>query len=231
MRTSLLAVALTGTLLAGCAGNEPAPAAGAGSTPVSASPSATPSEQSARDELQAALAVFRTTTYKYTLTGEYWPKEKILASGSRDPTARRAAWTVKITGGEDAESTRHVVIAGDRYRASGTGGWKADTTVSAKDPDGVARFAAAITTTQRTAPHTFKGSLFVAATGEKPSFIPLGAPRFPFSHYGMPDFTATTDAQGHVTTIVITMKTVDGPLKQTTTFSGFGAAVTITKPA
>ena len=78
--------------------------------------------------------------------------------------------------------------------------------------------------------HRHERVLAEAAIGNKPSFMPLGAPRFPFPHYGMPDFTATTDAQGHVTTIVITMKTVDGPLKQTTTFSGFGAPVTITKP-
>jgi hypothetical protein len=83
-------------------------------------------------------------------------------SGVRQPRPEgpQSGLDRKITDDEDAENTRHVVIAGDRYRASGTGGWKADTTVSAQDPDGVTRFATAITVTQRTAPHTFKGSPF-----------------------------------------------------------------------
>ncbi|MEU4238374.1 hypothetical protein [Actinoplanes sp. NPDC026619] len=227
--TALLAVALAGALLAGCAGSggEAAPTAVAATTP-SATPGPSPSEQSARDELQAALALLTTTTYKYTVTGDYQPKEKIRATGSRDPKARKATWTVKVTSGGDAWSTRHLVIGAARYRAEGSGKWKADTKADAADPGGLSRFATAVTTTLRTGPHALRGSFYI---GKNLTILPLGAPGIFFPGGAMPDFTAKTDAQGHLTSITVIVKFTDGTMKQTTTFSGYGEPVTISKPA
>ncbi|GIF26632.1 hypothetical protein BJ973_001077 [Actinoplanes tereljensis] len=234
-QTALPVVALVATLLAGCAGSgsQAAPPASVTGTPAAPSPS--PAPQSARDELQAALALFRTSTYRYAVTGDYLPKEKIRASGAHDPHARAATWTDKITGGSEAGTNKQIVIGADRYRAEGGAKWKhlarTDATIDADDPDGLSRFAASITSTQRTAPHAFKGDLFVLATGDKTGFLPLGAPSLQFPDNVGVQFTAALDEQGRVRSIAIALKTPDGTLHQNITFSGYGEPVTISKPA
>jgi hypothetical protein len=233
--TALPVVTLAAALLAGCAGSgsQAAPPAAASTVPAVPSPSTTP--QFPRDELQAALAVFRTSTYTYTVTGDYRPKEKIRATGAHDPHARAATWTAKITGGPDAGTVRQIVIGADSYRAVDGGTWRrlsrTGGTVDPQDPDGLGRFATSITMTRRTGPHAFTGDLYALGTYPKTGFLPLGAPSLWFRQGAWVQYTAALDEQGHVTSIRITMKTSAGTLHQNITFSGYGRPVTISKPA
>jgi hypothetical protein len=223
-------VALAAALLAGCSGSGGQVAAPAAASAVPAVPSPSPTPQFPRDELQAALAVFRTSTYTYTVTGDFRPKEKIRATGAHDPHTRAATWTAKITGGPDAGTVRQIVIG-----AVDGGTWRrlarTDGTVDPQDPDGLRRFATSITITRRTGPHAFTGDLYVLESDGKTGFLPLGAPSLWFRQRAWAQYTAALDEQGHVTSIGITIKTSAGTLRQNIIFSGYGRPVTISKPA
>jgi hypothetical protein len=240
-RTTLL-VAVTASLIAGCASSPPEPPAPAASVaPVEASPS--PRASSPLEELTAALNKFKTTTYRYAVTGDYMRKQKYRAVGTHDPKTHRYTSTTVITGGRDAGTRKLILIGDDNYSTNGTPDeWvHADFTrmkpdnkyriVDTKDPSGLLRLMVALTNVRRTGPNGFKGDAVVTSSPKIPNYLPLGAPRFRFTGAAVVSFTAATDAQGRVTSIRTEVETDKGVLQDTTTFSDFGRPVPITKPA
>ncbi|XVU28558.1 hypothetical protein ACQPZJ_16365 [Actinoplanes sp. CA-054009] len=105
MRTRLT-IALAAMMLAGCTGPDAEAAPTAPLSPPSVAASPSPSPQSAREEFRAALKRLGTSTYRFTMTGDYWDKQKIKLSGAVDPRARKQTRTTVITGGPDAKTVR-----------------------------------------------------------------------------------------------------------------------------
>lgn len=239
--SALITVVVAGVLLAGCTNTETSSRglARAGSvTGSAADPDPAPSAIPAEDELRGALGKTQKATYKFSVQAQAPDKERMKGNGSVDPKARRIATTVKITGGKYPSSRRRIVIRNDLYdRDEIAGGWAhldmkrlkkyTHLRVDMADPVGLGTFTSAIESVRRTGPRSYAGT-FSTTPKDGDEFLPIGAPTL-VVFGGTADFTATTDAKGWVTKISVTLK-VKETLTMTTTFSGHGKPLSITKP-
>ncbi|MEU4219003.1 hypothetical protein [Actinoplanes sp. NPDC026623] len=235
-RSALLAAALvTVVLVTGC--TDPAPL---GRSPEIDVSSAVAASAAAKKELLAALAQFQKGTYRYAVDADYLDGQRIQASGAHDPAAHRYTRRFTITGGPQAGSGELILIGDDLYTRTGDRSrWVHENlgvlatdnpllTVEAEDPSGLVAFADAVDWTDRTGRNTLDGAFDPPAAGV--AILPLGAPSMSLFSRGNAGYTATTDAQGHIVSIVMDLNTVDGRRKLTSTFSDHGKPVTITKP-
>ncbi|MEU8661239.1 hypothetical protein [Actinoplanes philippinensis] len=219
---------------AGCSTPEsPAPAAPA---PATSSPAPSPglAGPSPREQLLAALAKSRTTTYRFTTDGEVPDGQKVTGSGVHDPKAGRISMKYTLTG---TGSTQRIVIGSDLYSRPADGEtWvhldlkriKADSPYAfdMTDPTGLSRFAEAIDEVAGIGPNTYGGTLDI----DSDRFLPVGTPAVSVLGGGAA-FTATTDAAGWVTSIKVSLKDGKDTLEMTTTLSAHGKASGIRKPA
>jgi len=96
-----------------------------------------------------------------------------------------------------------------------------------KNPIGLATFMSAIQSMHCTGSRAYRGT-FDPTPRDADEFLPIGAPAIVvFGGTGV--FTVTTDALGWVTSIKVELR-VKETLKMTTTFSGHGKPVKISKP-
>ncbi|WP_203763002.1 hypothetical protein [Paractinoplanes deccanensis] len=229
-------------LLTGCGGQE-VPAAAPASSPAVAAPS--PTELPPTDAVKAALQRLTTSTYSYTVTGDYWYGQKYHASGTHDSPAGKDSRTVVISGGEEAGTCKLIVIGDDTYEnCTGSGRWvHADLTrlkptsdyylADPKDSGGVARLMAALHSARRLGPGKYEGEARLEVTAGLLTYVPVGAPYFRFERGGLwVSYTLTTDARGDVATIRTVFDTAKNTgVSTTTSFRNIGKPVQITKPA
>ncbi|MEV4636716.1 hypothetical protein AB0J80_05110 [Actinoplanes sp. NPDC049548] len=237
MRTrgpALLAIAVT-AMLAGCTTTSGTPVRNAA---VAASAKPSPSRIPAKDELLAALRKTHKSTYTFTVRSDGPDKERIEAKGSVDPR-KKFAVSIKKRGGKFPASLRRIVLGNDIYDHDPiAGGWahldmkrlkKNDyLRVDMANPTGLATFTSAVISVNRDGPHTYRGMLDATPTGAD-EFLPVGAPSLVIFG-GSATFTATTNAEGWVTSIEVELKAKE-TLKMTTTFGAHGKPVKITKPS
>jgi hypothetical protein len=193
--------------------------------------------------VKAALHRLTTSTYSYTVIGDYWYGQKYRASGTHDSKNRKDSRTYVISGGRNATTRKVIVIGDDSYeKIDGAGHWQHADLIrlkpssdyrraDPKDPSGLVRFAAAIHSTRRLGPRTFEGDARVEVTPGVPTYLPLAAPIFGFDRSTWVSYTLTTDAKGDVAQIRTVFETTQGGLLSTTTFSHIGKPVQITKPS
>ncbi|MCO8271616.1 hypothetical protein M1L60_13550 [Actinoplanes sp. TRM 88003] len=234
--------ALTALLLGGCDGPD-ATAAAPASSPATAAPS--PTELPPADAVKIALRRLSTTTYSYSVKGDYWDGQKYTAFGSHDPKARKNSRGYVISGGKNARMGKMLVIGDESYENRiGTNRWtRADLTRLApsnhyrnadpKDPSGLTRFAAAIHSTHRLDARTYEGSALLEITPSALTYLPLGAPLYRFKQGSQwVAYTLTTNAGGDVTSIRTLIEIGQHqPVIATTTFSNLGRPVQVTRPA
>jgi hypothetical protein len=195
--------------------------------------------------VKAALRRLTTTTYSYTVDGDYWDGQKYHASGSHDPRARKDSRTYEISGGKNARTRKVIVIGDDSYeRRAGSDRWvHADLArlkpandyryADPKDPSGLTRFTAAIHSTRRLDTRTYEGEAQLAITPGALTYLPLGAPIYRFKRGSQwVAYTLTTNAEGDVTTIRTVLEVGQHQAVVTsTTFSKLGRPVQVTKPS
>ncbi|XVU22352.1 hypothetical protein ACQPZJ_34480 [Actinoplanes sp. CA-054009] len=235
---------LATVLLAGCTAAE-APAAAPSPSP-SPSPSAaapSPTQLPPKEAVKAALGRLSTSTYTYTVTGDYWTGQKYHASGTHDPRARKESRTFTISGGDDAKTIKYILIGDDGYeKRDGYSFWAhADATrlkpesqyrhADPKDPGGLARFTAAIHNTRRVGAGTYQGEASLKIKPSELTYLPLGAPALRFGTApAWIKYTVTTDAEDDVSSITVIVGGDRGLMTLTTTYSRIGQPVRITKP-
>ena len=242
MRTYVVGAVVGVLLLSGCDDRSEASSGvgeGLGRAPsVDASPSSSPSAPAAKDELVAALNKTQHGTYSYAVRGALPEKQRVEASGSFDPRAKKFKTTVKTLGGKNPSTLQRIVIGNDMYdKQAGSNVWahldmkrikKYDyLRVDMTDPTGLGIFIKAVVTARSSGPHTYQGT-FETTPADSDEFLPIGAPSI-VVFGGSGDYTATTDAQGQVSRIDITL-TAKETLKMTTTFNGMGQPPAISKP-
>ena len=240
-RSPVLLAALATALIAGCAGPG-ATAAAPASSSAAAEPA--PTELPPADAVKAALQRLTTTTYSYTVDGDYWDGHKYRASGRHDSEARDSR-TYAISGGRSARTGKLIVLGDDSYESrAGTNRWEhADLSrlepgndhrqADPKDPGGLTRFTAAIHSTRRLGPHRYEGEARLEAAPGVLTYLPLGAPIYRFERSGLwVTYTLTTDDQGNVISIKTVFETEGHQVVSAgTTFSNFGEPVSIAKPS
>ncbi|XVV11253.1 hypothetical protein ACQP2X_41455 [Actinoplanes sp. CA-131856] len=235
MKKKLLALALAGPVLAGCAPSVQIAHGRSSGAPASA-PAPAPVD-TAKPDLIAALQKTHKATYKFAVNAAAPEKQRIQGGGSFDPKARKLSTTTKVTGGEDPQSRQRIIIAGDLYeKDAGESTWvhldlkrvKKDSylQVDMTDPNGVAAFTKSIGTVRKTGPRGFSGTFDPSAGSE--DFLPIGAPSI-WIIGGTADFKAFTDANGWITRIDVQVNNKE-TLKMTTTFSAHGKPVSVVKP-
>ncbi|BCJ46842.1 hypothetical protein GCM10010168_36360 [Actinoplanes ianthinogenes] len=228
------------TALAGC--GSPAGAPASAGVPVSA---AAP----AADEFRTALTELQTITYRYAADAQYRnpadPRHRdvsrIHVAGAHDPAAK--AFTREYRDGDGAGAEIGKITVLDRVAYTWTGRdrtWNQVNlavfdpktfllAVDPGDPAGLAAFTRSVDRVTRTGRYTFEGTLDLSRAGDD-SFLPLGAPGLLTSGDDGASFTAKTDVVGHVTEIVVTLRTQGESLVQTIQLIGHGEPVDITKP-
>ncbi|SBT47074.1 hypothetical protein GA0070621_2800 [Micromonospora narathiwatensis] len=209
--------------------------------PSAAAPSPTP--DTVRAELVEALRRSQGVAHRYAVRGNLPEGQSVKGSGAFDPKARRFQATISVTGGKYPAAGSRVVIGTDSYvRSAEQKDWVHVDLKRVKrddpflrfdwaDPTGLKTFSAAITSAQRTGPHTYTGR-FDPDGKDITSFLPVGAPSMVSIGMPLSPFTITTDEQGWVTSIVVELTPRTGPkLTMTTTMSGHGTALKIKSPA
>ena len=168
---------------------------------------------------------------------------RIKGTGAIDLKAKRFQTAMTATGVRFPGAGSRIVIGTDSYhRESGDDGWvhvdlkrvRPEDTLLAfdwTDPTGIKTIAGAIGRVERTGPHTYTGRVDPDA-GKTEPYLPVGAPALISIGMNMSPFTATTDAEGWVTSIVVELIPRDGKkLTMTTTMSGHGKPLAVKKPA
>ncbi|MBB5866985.1 hypothetical protein F4553_000364 [Allocatelliglobosispora scoriae] len=236
----LLALGLVGVLLGtgGCVADEPEPAR---SLPHPGVPTTSPTPNPAQEEFLQALRRTNGAPYRYAVRGDLPDGASVQATGAFDPVARLFESTTKSNDGKKTETDQRIVVGANSYaRALADKTWvhldlsrvKPDSLVwfDMADPTGLVKFTSMIGTVQQSGPNAYKGTFSPATSGLKP-FIPLGAPSIVSLGVYSADFTATTNAQGWVTSITIEVQAAKGPaLTMTTDLSGHGTKLGIKAP-
>jgi hypothetical protein len=215
----------------------------------SPSPSPSPSPVDPLAELVAAISKTRATTLTFTIDGGPADVGNMHGAGAVDPANHRQSMTMTIT--DNGKTTREqvVTIGTDLYMKSDDpppgvsrkkwmhvnmakfGGSAIDELGDLTDPSGLESYAKAATTVHRTGPGQYEGTLDFTkmspelATGTISSNVGDAFKALPF--------TATADAQGRLTSMVIKFPSMGDGMPATTVttrFSGFGAPVKIQAP-
>jgi hypothetical protein len=168
---------------------------------------------------------------------------RIKGNGAIDLKAKRFQTAMTATGVQFPGAGSRIVIGTDSYhRESGDDGWvhvdlkrvRPDDTLLAfdwTDPTGLKTITGAVGRVERTGPHTYTGRVDPDAGRTEP-YLPVGAPALISIGMNMSPFTATTDAEGWVTSIVVELTPPDGgKLMMTTSMSGHGKPLAVKKPA
>ena len=224
-------------LLAGGCTAEPAP--GPTTPPVVVG---SPTPDTAKVDLVAALEKSEAAPFRYTVDGDLPEGQRVKATGVVDRPARRFQSSVTVTGGKDPASGRNIVIGDDSYVREAGKGWvhvdlarvRPDDpfiTFDWADPIGFRAFTTAIVSAQRAGPRGYTGRIDPAA-GLRDLFLPVGSPGIVTLGIPVAPFTVTTDEKGWVTSIAVQLTPGDGrTLEMTTTFGNHGKALTVKRPA
>jgi len=207
-------------------------------SPDSRATSAVPQE-SALDAFTAAVQKLNDDTVHVTMT-----MTGVKASGDIDPIPKKASMVVRLSyGGQDMKV--NVVMVGDNLYlkvsglpslpdkwlhldASQVGEGSPLGMLSKDDPTGANNLIETVVNVRRAGERGFNGTLDLtkSATADEKTLDVLGdkAKAVPF--------TATVDDQGRLTSTVVDLDAVNSALgKVETTYSDFGASVTVEKPA
>jgi len=216
---------------------------------VSDAPSPSPSPVDPVAELADAISKTRVTTLTFTIDSGRPGVGKLHGVGASDPANRRQTLTMTITADGKTTHEQVITIGTDLYLKSDepspgvsrkkwmhidtakAGGLSADQFGGLTDPSGLESYAKAATTVHRTGPRQYEGTLDFTkmapamAAGSIPSTIGDAVKAVPF--------TATTDEQGRLTSMVIKMPSMGEGMPATTgtvRFADFGAPVKIQAP-
>ncbi|GAB2929457.1 hypothetical protein GCM10027280_16220 [Micromonospora polyrhachis] len=240
--TLLLALSLSGAMLAasGCTGPPESPSAAVTSHPARAALS--PTAAVAQAELVEALQRSQRVAHRYTVQGDLPEGERVKGSGVFDPVARKISSTIEVAGGKSPSAHQRIVIGNDNYqREVGDKVWIHLDLKRVKpgslfhfdmaDPTGLVAFSSKIGSVKQSSPGVYEGFFSPTQDGMKP-FLPVGAPSI--ISFGMvrAAFKATIDNQGWVTSITVELTAREGPkLTMTTSMSGHGKPHQIKAPA
>jgi hypothetical protein len=238
--TGLGLVAALSIGVAGCAAQTGTPGAGASgrATPTASSTASSSASSSAADELTAAAQKLNndSVTVAMEMTG-------LKGNGSLDPVRNRAMMTMNLATNGQPMTADIVVLDKDAYvkltgmpnvqnkwmhiDAAKLAGGNFDI-MPQGDPAGASKMIKGMANVQRNGEGSFSGTLdltkaptintaVIAALGDKAKAVP---------------FTAAIDSQGRLTRLNVDLATIAPALGTlTTTYSNFGAPVTVTKPA
>ncbi|GIF51492.1 hypothetical protein Afe04nite_60310 [Asanoa ferruginea] len=236
----MLALGLAGVLAvtAACTGTSEATRPRA----VASSAAPSPTADTARGDLLEALKRSTGVTHTYAVRADLPEGQKVKGDGALDLKGRRHQARMTVTG-KDAGTPSRIVIGTDAYqRSSAKSEWvhldlkriAPDNSLLRfdwNDPTGLKAFTESIDRVQRTGAHTYTGKFDPDAALDEP-FLPIGAPSLWALGLPMSPFTVTTDDQGWVTSIVVELSPRDKPkLRMTTTLSGHGKPLKISRPA
>jgi hypothetical protein len=239
-RPILLALGLAGVLAvaAACTGTSEASRPG----PVASSAAPSPTADTARADLIEALGRSAGVRHTYAVRADLPEGQKVKGNGALDLKARRHQVRMTVTG-KNAGTPSLIVVGTDSYqRSSAKSDWvhldlkriAPDNPLLRfdwNDPTGLKAFTASIARVQRTDPHTYTGKFNPDASLDEP-FLPVGAPSLYALGLPMSPFTVTTDDKGWVTSIVVVLSPPRSPeLTMTTTLSGHGKPLKISRPA
>lgn len=241
-RPALPALALTSAMLvAGCTDSS-TPADVASDAPMGLRAHAPrDAGPTAKETLTAALTKTAKAAYAMNVDADLPDDSSIKASGGYDGARKRLKLLTDVKG-QSARKGQLIVIGDDSYSRGANGEtWvhldqarlKKDALekIDMTDPTGLARFTEAIGTVRKTGATSFEGEFDASRGTFADPVIPVGAPAF----YGFggalatTPFTATTDASGWVTSIVVTVE-ASPELTMTTKFSKQGQDSGIKKP-
>ncbi|WP_285558913.1 hypothetical protein [Actinoplanes regularis] len=239
MKLRRLLLTTTFTLLA-TTGCTPPPPGKANSAPSAPAAGQSPSGPSAKEELLAALRKTHAAAYTFKVRADLPDSKRVNASGAFDPKRSLFTETSKESGGKNPESSQRTVVGKDSFSRQNSGeGWvhldlrrikPTDTLLSfdMKDPTGLAKFTSSVQWVERTGPNKFRGGFEAMQTGDP--FVPIGTPSVIAFSFGNSDFTATTDGNGQVTSIVVELRDEKATLTMTTTLGNHGKPTGIAKP-
>ena len=216
---------------------------------ASAAPSPSPSPPDPSVALAGAITKTRATPLTFSIDTAIGGVAAMHGTGAVDPADHRQSMTMTVTADHKTEHARAIVIGTDLYLKtdepppgvsrkkwmhvdiSKLAGLSSTGLGDLSDPSGLESYAKAVATVHLTGPGQYEGTLDfskLAAASIAESFGPIGGDAIK----AVP-FTATTDEQDRLTSIVIKMPSIGAGMPATTLtarFSDFGGPVTIQAP-